>query len=487
MKENAQSIEELEAGAIKAIADSDYRSARQFYRLATLAVPHDLRLRYNLATASLLLRDHSDAAKQFSSILTIQPEHLSARLNLGVTMLRGGDALEAVAQFKLVIEQDDSVADAHFNLGLAHHELGNLDQAIRSYKRAIDLQPRHADAYVAVANVYKRLSRYGNARECYESALRINPQHHEANLNLGTLLLLLGDFGLGWRYFQHRLERADAAFVKGLMERRMSAVDAVDGHLLLVLCEEGLGDCIQFSRYLRPLKELGFKTQILTPQPLKRLFRENLLIDDLGVVSTESELLQGTCMPIMNLPIFLGTRLETIPQYVPYLHIRRERSELWARRFESKSQRVGIAWRGSASHANDKDRSIDLNLLLQAVPTELDIFALNIDLTEKERIYLSRTTARDVSDELHDLCDTAELISTLDLVIAVDTCVAHLAGALGKPTWLLLPFVPDWRWMLNRDDSPWYPTMKLYRQANKGAWAEVLHRVKLDLINRLKP
>jgi tetratricopeptide (TPR) repeat protein len=486
MKEDAQSIEELEAEATKAIADSDYRLARQFYRLATLAAPDDLRLRYNLATASLLLNEHSDAAEQFSSILTIQPEHVSARLNLGVSMLRGGNAHGAVAQFKLLIEQDDSVADAHFNLGLAHHELGSLDEAIPSYKRAIDLEPRHADAYAAVGNVYKGLSNYGNARECYESALRINPQHHEANLNLGTLLLLLGDFYRGWRYFQHRLDRPDAAFVKGLMERKRSAVDAVvDGRLLLVLCEEGLGDCIQFSRYLRLLKELGFRLQILTPKPLIRLFRENLLIEDLGVVSTESELLQGTSMPIMNLPVFLGTRLETIPKYVPYLHIRRERSELWARRFESKSQRVGIAWRGSTSHANDKYRSIDLNLLLQAVPTEFDIFALNIDLTEKERIYLSRTTARNVSDELHDLCDTAELISTLDLVITVDTCVAHLAGALGKPTWLLLPFVPDWRWMLNRDDSPWYPTMRLYRQASKGAWAEVLHRMKLDLMNRL--
>ena len=486
----SQSLQ-LEDAANKAVAAGDFRLAAACYREALSVLPNDLRLRYNLATAALFSGSLEEAARHFSVVLDANPRHVAARSNMAIALLRSGQIQAAIVQFREVLTYDPCHVDAHLNLGLALHDAELFAEAMVHYDKAIELAPFEPDVHVAKGNALRMKRYFALARTCYEDALRLNANHHEANLNLGTLLLLLGEFERGWVLFEHRLNRSEAAPIRRLLLDPCTGIDRLDASSeVLILCEEGLGDSIQFVRYLSVLAKRVLRIMVLAPRPLERLFKEGLLIERLEVVTELSVPKGQACLPMMSLPRLLATRLDEIPAQVPYFNV--EKSQRWSRPWmtePARTLRVGIAWRGSSKHANDKRRSIDLGLFLTAIPVNVAVISLQVDINEPDRRLLANSGIRCVSDQLTDFYDTAQLIEALDLVVSVDTSVAHLSGALGKPTWVLLPFLPDWRWMINRNDSPWYPSMRLYRQTTHGDWTEALASVQDDLqrLTSLRP
>jgi hypothetical protein len=295
---------------------------------------------------------------------------------------------------------------------------------------------------------------------------------------------LTGNFEAGWAANEVRLELPSSAYPKFPLSR-WSGDPAIEGKTILVCADEGLGDTIQFVRYVPMLIERGADVVLVVQNPLHQL------LSGLSGVSLCLSFDGGQLphidmhCPICSLPLAFGTRLDTIPTATSYLPApAKSRVQAWEGRLGPHARlRVGVVWSGSLTHTNDHNRSIPLRMFSRILDVDATFVSLQKDPRPSDTAILrERSEIIDLTAALTDFTDTAALISCLDLVITVDTSVAHLAGALGCPTWLLLPFTPDWRWLLDRDDSPWYPSMRLFRQTETGDYAPVLDRVRSELI-----
>jgi hypothetical protein len=297
--------------------------------------------------------------------------------------------------------------------------------------------------------------------------------------------LIAGHFEEGWLEYEWRWQ-------KDVMQSprvrfgspHWTGHDSLEGKTILLHSEQGFGDTIQFCRYAPVLRGMGAQVVLGVQSELKLLIQS--LDADIPVVCKEDPLPHFDChCPLMSLPFALGTRLDSVPAGARYLAPTGDALALWAARLgEPSSPRVGIAWSGNPKHKNDRNRSISLAALLDGLVDGMAIFSLQTDCREPDRQTLAaHPEVVHFGDQLGDFVGTAAVCDLMDLVITVDTSVAHLAGALGKPVWLLLPFNPDWRWMQGRDDSPWYAKTRLYRQSRQGHWADVLQRVHADLLH----
>jgi hypothetical protein len=364
-------------------------------------------------------------------------------------------------------------------------DLGEPAAAIAHYQRALALEPSFADYHMNLGNAQRDLARLPDAVAGYERALALQPELGDAHWNMATALLVGGDFVRGWAAYQKRWQTRRLA-----AHRRSFAVPPWDGadpagRTVLVHAEQGMGDVIQFCRYLPLLRARGARTVLLIDggwRQLAPLLRSLDGVDRLALDLAEAGDFDLYC-PLLDLPLRFGTELATIPAHVPYLAADPTRTDWRARLAGDGTPRIGIVWAGNRSNTRDRLRSVRLELLLPllALPG-LRWFGLQVgdgrgDL-EGRKLPPGFT---DLGPELHDFADTAAVLAELDLVISVDTSVAHLAGALGRPVWLLLPTAPDWRWLLERDDSPWYPSARLFRQPAAGDWASVIARVSAAL------
>jgi len=261
----------------------------------------------------------------------------------------------------------------------------------------------------------------------------------------------------------------------------------VEGKTILLYHEQGLGDTLQFIRYAQPLSQAGARVVVQVQAPLVPLLR-GVTGAERVISSTDQLPSFDLHCPLMSLPLAFGTTLETIPARTPYVSAPAERIAAWKERLgEATTPRVGIAWSGNPKHGNDRNRSIDLKALLPLLALGIEVVSVQKDVREADRAVLSaQPQIRDFGSELEDFADTAALVTLLDLVVSVDTAPAHLAGALGRPVWVLLPFSPDWRWLLDREDSPWYPTARLFRQTTFGDWNSVTRRLVAELRKQFK-
>ncbi len=351
---------------------------------------------------------------------------------------------------------------------------------------AAEVEPDFAEARKNLANALKDQGRCKEAIESYRQAIRIDPDYAEAHWNLSLTLLLDGRFSEGWQQYgwRHKVNLGSGTYPH---RYDMPLWDGAQFHgkRLLVHYEQGFGDTIQFVRYLPMVKARGGTVILEARKPLAMLFYRSLGVDEIvpGSLEHRPNVEADFHISVMDLPAIFGTTVETIPASVPYLHPDPCRVEYWRNRLSSDKFKVGLVWGGSVTHGNDRRRSCKLAQFepLFTVPgigfygLQKGPQAAQADLlgTEMELINLG--------DELDDLDDTAAVIENLDLMISVDTSVAHLAGAIGGPVWTLLPFSPDWRWMLGRDDSPWYPTMRLFRQETPDRWDTVFESVTEEL------
>ena len=426
---------------------------------------------------------HDQAAACIGRAITLNPAPPFYHNNLGNVLHEQGRFSDARLCYEEALRRDPSYAEAHNNLANSLYQLGLFLEALPHYLEAVRLKPGYAEAYNSFAVALRDQGLLSEALGCYEEALRLAPENADAHTGRAILRLLLGDFERGWPEYEWRWK------AKGF-PRRVFQQPLWDGALhpgarILLDAEQGLGDTIQFLRYVPLVKQTGATVLVECQPRLVPLLETVPEIDQ--VIAAGSPLPSFDAhLPFLSLPVVFHTTLETIPKWVPYLRVPQTKLESWRRRVGAGGfKKVGIAWAGSPTYKKDRDRSLPLSEFapLSGIPG-IRLFSLQKMTGESE---LSSGAAgleiEDLEAGANEITDTAAAIQSLDLVIAADTMVAHMAGALGAPVWTLLPFAADWRWLLGREDTPWYPTMRLFRQSRPGEWRPVIERVAEALRN----
>ncbi|HEY6489779.1 MAG: tetratricopeptide repeat protein [Terracidiphilus sp.] len=488
------------------------QDAERHYRRALELNPQCGATHQNLGIVLRRLGQLEAAAASFARALELDPDDVAALHNVGNLLLNGGKAEGARAAFERVIQLAPELAEARNGLGAALQDLGDLDGAEASYREALRLKPELAEAHCNLGNLAKRRGQLAEANKHYERAVGLNPGLVEARSNLGLIAqnqsklaearahfdqaiaidagsadarwnlclldLLEGKLETGWKDYEIRYARPQSA------PRRFPGPlwrgEALDGARILLHSEQGLGDTLQFLRYV-PLVQVAGGQVILDVQPPVRR-----LVEGLAGVTLRSE---GDTMPeyawqcpLMGLPLAFGTTLATIPHEAPYLTVPRAALEAADKlEWPAEALRVGLVWSGNPEHKEDRYRSVSLRMLEPVLNVDgARFFSLQLGAPAAQLGEMG-STITDLRGAIKDFADTAALVANLDLVITVDTAVAHLAGALAKPVWVLLPFAPDWRWLTERADCPWYPTMHLFRPPAILAWEPVIEGVRSGL------
>jgi tetratricopeptide (TPR) repeat protein len=458
----------------------------------------------------LVLREQGlldQAADCYRRALDLKPDYTEAMYNLGNVLNSQGLWDEASDYYRRVLESRPDWAAAHGNLGTIFQAQGNLDEAAACYRRAIELKPEYIEGHNNLGSVLLGQGKRREAAECFRRALELKPDYASARWNQALLMLLEGDFERGWAEHEWRWKTGRQPARE--FRQPSWAGEALAGNAILLYAEQGLGDTIQFVRYAAMVKALGAKVLVECQRPLVRLLRSCAAAED-EVIGEGDELPDFDFQaPLLSLPRMFQTKLETIPAKVPYLFAESGLVAHWRLRLQAACGdritqrspgpsgpdrpgfRIGINWRGRQDLAVARVRDIPL-----------ECFASIADLPGVRLVSLQQGIGRsdlahaalqsifdpgeDVDKEHGAFMDTAAIMVNLDLVITSDTSIPHLAGALGVPVWLALPFAPDWRWLLDRSDSPWYPTMRLFRQKTPGDWTTVFSEIKLALAARLE-
>ena len=460
-----------------------YREAVDFYRRALLGDPANAAFHNNLGGSILGAQGSiDDAIACFERAVALKPDYTEAHYNLANVLRAKGRFDIAASHYERVIALVPHFALVHYDLGNVLADQGRLDEAAECYARAIAIQPDYADAHTNLIVTRMDQGRFEDAMVCCHRALAANRDSADAQMCKAHILLLSGDFANGWPAYECRW-RVKEAKPHGLT-RPMWDGGPLDGRTILLHCEQGLGDSIQFIRYARLVKDAGARVLLSCPASLARLFASASGVDEICLDSGHLPE-HDVHAPLLSLPGLFRTTLNTIPAGVPYLHTDPSRVNVWRDLLAGcPGLRIGVAWRGNRSYENDRNRS----LTALQLATVLDLPELIVVNIQKDATPAELETFRGISCAFFNavpfeqgLHDTAALMANLDLVIAVDTSLCHLAGALGVPVWTLILFAPDWRWLLHRDDSPWYPTMRLHRQPSFGDWKSVLDRVRAEI------
>lgn len=436
---------------------------------------------YNLGIALGAVGRHQEAIANFRAALAITPENAKVLNNLGLALEETGAHEEAVEAFTGAISLQPDFAEAFSNLGNSLLVQEREEEALSQYRRAITIDPSFAKGYYNLGCIAQQGNEAREAERLYRQAIALEPDLVEAHWNLSNILLLQGKLVEGFREYRWRWKRKKAVTI--ILPLPEWQGEARPGETILIVTEQGKGDTLQFIRYLPLVRERVGGIIVACEQSLQPLLRGMAAIDQ---VINKKEIGRfcdtvSCYVPLLNLPEILGTTPETIPAAVPYLHADSKRIADVAHIFapHRSSFKVGLVWRGNPEHKNDHNRSCPAEELAPlATLKNITLFSLQMRETLPDRL----PATINLAPQIKSFADTAAMMAHLDLVLSVDTAVAHLAGALGRPVWILLPFVPDWRWMLDRDDSPWYSTMRLFRQTRAKQWNEVLGRVRQELM-----
>ena len=438
---------------------------------------------YNRGNALLGLRRFKDAVTSYDDALRLRPDDAKALNNRGNALRDLGRLLEALASYDGALQLAPDYADAHTNRGTVLQSLGRLTEALASHNRALQLAPFHMAALGNRGGVLIDLRRPREALESYDRVLAINPDNAEVHVDSALCRLLIGDFQAGWAEYEWRwrIPALQADRVKFDAPAWLGK-ESLDGKTILLWCEQGLGDGIQFCRFAKLVAAQGAKVMLWTHAPLETLM--------VGLEGVDAVLRNGDRMPatdyhcpLLSLPLAFDIDLDSIPAEPQYLYADPERVAHWSARLGPRHRpRVGLAWSGNPDHRGDRHRSIALEQFINLADGPFEFVCLQKEIRDTDRPFLQQRPAiRLFCDELTDFDDTAALIQHMDLVIAVDTAVAHLAAALGRPLWILLSAMSEWRWLLDRSDSPWYPTARLFRQPRPGDWQSVFDAVRREL------
>ena len=490
---------------------------------ATRITPDDAEAWLHHGDALASMRRPAEAVTSYQQALKLHPGHADAAFRCGLLLRNLGRTEEALSCLDLcdqlhpdngaVLEQRglvlhdlkrfEEALDANLrahaqrpasaelcnNIGAALLKLRRYEEALSWFDRSLVLLPGSVTVLISKAAALARMLRLDEALAVYAQAEAIDPGNADIALLVSELQLLTGDFEAGWIGREARWKSRMTAGYPDLLQPVWLGDGPVEGKTILVFADEGLGDTIQFARYVPMLAGRGARVLLWVDDPLASLLSG---LPGVSRLLTKSDPLPAFDLhcPICSLPLAFGTRLETIPcdAYLPQPS--EARVQAWEGRLQDRlgprgKLRVGLAWSGNPKHWNDHNRSLQLRQLLPLLDLDAAFVSLQKDPRPDDRAQLENTDIVDLAAHLTDIAETAALVSCLDLVITVDTGVAHLAGALGRPTWVLLPSTPDWRWLLGRDDSPWYRSVRLFRQDQRRDYASVIARVREALQAKL--
>ncbi len=485
--------------------------------------PNDADLWRNLGNALADMRYPADAILSFQHALKLDPRHWDAAYRAGLLLHQLGRFEEALVYLNMYdkMPPDDGRtlqmralamfvlnrfeeglrdikrahalvpdnADVCNHIGVFLRRLMREEEALSWFDRAIKLRPDFLSAFHNKAFALTHMHRFDEAFAVYDELKTIDPDNTEADFYASLVRLLTGNFEAGWAGREARSKVPGLAIARfGFSQPMWLGKDSIDGKTIVIHTDEGLGDSIQFARYVPLVAALGARVILVVEDAVFPLLSG--LTGAAQCVPKSADMLPAfdTYCPMSSLPLAFGTRLETIPSSTAYLTAPAESHlKAWEDRLgPHDSLRVGLVWSGNSKHSNDYNRSIPLRMLARILGADATFVSLQKDPRPDDKaILLERPEILDLTAELTDFAETAALVSCLDLVITVDTSIAHLAGALGLPTWVLLPYLPDWRWLLDRDDSPWYPSVRLFRQDRSRDYASVLDRMRDELRARI--
>jgi tetratricopeptide (TPR) repeat protein len=500
--------------------------AEALYRAVLAMQPAQAQAAYNLGVLLHTQGRHADAAAAYRHATAAQPGYAEAWCNLGVALQDERQFEGALEAYRRAMALRPDFAMAHCNLGVALKELGRLEEAVAAYHRAIALQPDYDFAFANLAAVLldqgkpedaviacrralairpgmrmahfnlgtalKQLGRLDEAARAFGAAIACDPDFVEAHFTLGQTLLLQGDFVAGWPEYEWRWrlkEYAWLANIHGRFTQPRWAGAPLNGRTILIYAEQGLGDAIQYVRYVPHVVAAGGRVILAVHPPLRRLFAD---IEGVTLVSLDAVPLPpfDVHCPLLSLPLMFGTTPETVPADIPYLRVSPADAACWRDRIGGERPRVGIVWAGNPTQTGDRFRSPRLGAVLPlfAVPG-VTFVALQVGPGRADlAAHPLPPNVLDLGPEIADLADTAAIMAGLDVVITSCTAPLHLAGALGVPTWAMIPASPHFAWLTERSDSPWYPTVTLYRQDTYGTdWSAVVARIAADLSRRAAP
>lgn len=433
-----------------------------------------------------VLNRPNEALPCFDAVLARNPAHRDARLNRGTALATLGRPAQALADFDAVLARAPNDAEALYNSGTALIELGRHADALLALDRALIGAPKHLKAWTNRGRALQALNRHDEAVTSFEKAMALDKDSADAHFNAALSLLTLGQFRRGFEEYEWRWKRTGMTDARrGHRGRLWLGEFPLDRRTILLSAEQGLGDTIQFVRYVPLLVRAGARVVLEVQPELKTLLS--------GVSGVASCHARGEALPdcdlycpLGSLPLALKTEPSTVPTDIPYLHADDAHIAKWRPSVEAlPGKRVALAWAGHSRHANDRNRSIELELLQPLFACEgVSFVSIQRDLRGDDAARLAEHGITDCGPRLSDMADTAAITALADLTISVDTSVMHLAGAMGREAWVLLPFSPDWRWTLASEHSPWYPKLRLFRQRASADWPDVITAV-CDALRRV--
>ncbi len=428
--------------------------------------------------------DYSEAVRSFETALRATPGAGAIAYNLGNARRELGDIPGAMAAYVKALELGPPVPEMFNNLGLLFQETGDAAHAITAYRSALGLDASFLPAALNLGYISIQERQPALAVAVLESALGHHPEHPDVHWLLSHALLVMGEYARGWKEYEWRWEKMRNATYRRKDASRQWTGEPLAGKRILLYAEQGLGDAIQCARYIPMVAAAGGVVVVECQPELVELMRTVRGVAEVVVRGAEVPACALEC-PLMSLPGVFGTTLATVPKEVPYMVPDPAKAAVWEAwsRDGGAGRRIGVVWAGNPSHRNDMRRSLPASYLSGLMEAG-DVRWISLQKGERgdRRLEVPRgVQIEHMGERLHDLADTAALLMQLDLVITVDTAVAHLAGALGRPVWVVLPYAPDWRWLLEGEGTVWYPTARLYRQPAPGNWGAVIARVVADL------
>jgi tetratricopeptide (TPR) repeat protein len=465
-----------------------HEPAADFFSRAVTSQPDNGEFHYNLGVVFQALNRKDKAVESYEAALRLRPHHAETRNNLGLALVQLGRHDEALAHFRQALRINPRYPEAHANFGLAAREAGALEDAVFHYRQALWIDPTSAATHYNLGLALSALGEVDEALAAQEQAIRINPNHAGAHLAKAFLFLLNGNFAEGWTEYEWRWKFNQIPMYQGPVPRWDGCAGS---QTILLYAEQGLGDMLQFVRYASLVKERAAKVLLACPESMMPILSTCRDIDGLLAAGTPLPPFEAQA-PLLSLPAIFGTSLETIPDRVPYLEADPKLVEHWREQLGHLAGfRVGITWQGDPKFIWDRWRSIPLECFAcLAWQPGLHLISLQRGAGREQMEPLNwKIPLIDFGDRMDTsgaFMDTAAIMKNLDLVITSDTAIAHLAGALGVPVWLALSYAPEWRWLREREDCPWYPSMRLFRQARLGDWGEVFARIQRELERRLR-
>lgn len=450
---------------------------------ATVLLPNVPMVHRYLGLSQRRSGDRVQAEASFRRALQLKPDYHEVLVSLGILLISLHRLDEAEGVLRESLRLKPNAPESHTNLGTVHRKRGETDQAIACHLEALRLDPHHVDVLHNLGSTYADLGKNEESLAYYERAIAIRPDFADARLSRASRWLALGDWEQGWKEYEWRW-RSSELTPRPFLEPQWQGED-LHGKTILLHCEQGLGDAIQFVRYVPLVKEKGARVILECYPPLLPLFRQ---------VTVDALVTHGDTLPdfdyhvpLMSLPGVFHTTIETVPQVIPYLQADAMLVQSWHSRLATyQGFRIGVVWKGNPRNSLDRDRSFTLRCFeaIAQLPN-VTLIPLQLGAEEEMRAESARvplaTLPADFDRSSGPFMDTAAVLANVDLFITADTSLVHLAGAMGVRTWMPVALVSDWRWLLDRSDSPWYPSLQLFRQTQRGEWGPVFQRMQAEL------